>query len=156
MLWFLSALSSLYLVDFILVPTLLLDSNFTAVHKYYRALVRAGATGAWAPTEIWQRVPGTRPDKGAMLTNSKKCSKTNDLAKANYLSKMNIIKHVVNIAKIKAFWGNGTPQLILNYPSRKIVHPSCENPNKDPVKRMDVLCKTLVSLSAISVFFNAL
>ena len=36
-----------------------------------RALVRAGATGAWAPAEIWQRVQGTRPDKGAVLLNKK-------------------------------------------------------------------------------------
>ena len=40
--------------------------------EYPRALVRAGATGAWAPAEIWQRVQGTRPDKGAILVNSKK------------------------------------------------------------------------------------
>ena len=32
-----------------------------------RALVRAGATGARAPAEIWQWVQGTRPDKGAIL-----------------------------------------------------------------------------------------
>ena len=31
----------------------------------FRGLVRAGATGAWAPTEILQRVQGTRPDRGA-------------------------------------------------------------------------------------------
>ena len=37
-----------------------------------RALVRAGATGARAPAEIWQRVQGTRPDKGAILVNSKR------------------------------------------------------------------------------------
>ena len=38
------------------------------------ALVRAGATGAWAPAEIWQQVSDTRPDKGAI--NNNKCSKT--------------------------------------------------------------------------------
>ena len=37
-----------------------------------RALVRAGATGARALAEIWQRVQGTCPDKGAILVNSKK------------------------------------------------------------------------------------
>ena len=36
--------------------------------------VRMGATGAWTPTEIWQLVPGTRPDKSAI--NSKSFSKT--------------------------------------------------------------------------------
>ena len=42
-------------------------------HIYeYRALVRAGATGARAPAELWQRVQGTRPDKGAILVNIKK------------------------------------------------------------------------------------
>ena len=30
----------------------------------FRAVVRKGAMGAWAPAEIQQRVPGTRPDKG--------------------------------------------------------------------------------------------
>ena len=30
---------------------------------HYRDLVRAGATGAWAPVKIEQRVPGTRPQK---------------------------------------------------------------------------------------------
>ena len=40
-----------------------------------RALVRAGATGAWAPSEIWQRVQGTRPDKGAILLNKKNTPK---------------------------------------------------------------------------------
>jgi hypothetical protein len=48
-------------------------------------------------------VPGTRPDKGAILLNNKKCSKNNDLSKVNHLSKMNTIKYGVNIAKIKAF-----------------------------------------------------
>ena len=37
-----------------------------------RALIRAGATGARAPAEFWQWVKGTRPDKGAILVNSKK------------------------------------------------------------------------------------
>ena len=46
------------------------------VQNLTTALVRAGATGAWAPAEIEQRVPGTRPDKGAKLLNSKKGSKT--------------------------------------------------------------------------------
>ena len=41
----------------------------------FRALVRAGASAAWALTEIWQRVPGTRPDKGTLLPNSKKAPK---------------------------------------------------------------------------------
>ena len=46
-----------------------------------RALVRAGTTGACAPTEIWKRVLGTRPDKGATLLNNKKCSKNRQLTK---------------------------------------------------------------------------
>ena len=40
-----------------------------------RVLVRVGAMGAWAPAEIWQRVPCTRPDEGAILLNRVKCSK---------------------------------------------------------------------------------
>ena len=38
---------------------------------YVRALVRAGATGAWAPAKIWQWVQGTRPDEDALLLNKK-------------------------------------------------------------------------------------
>ena len=38
----------------------------------YRALVRAGATGARAPAKFWQRVQGNRPDKGEILQYSKK------------------------------------------------------------------------------------
>ena len=55
----------------------------------YRALVRAGATGARAPAEIWQRVQGTRPDKGAILVNSKKSTPK---LKVNHLSKINSIE----------------------------------------------------------------
>ena len=47
--------------------------NGTYVH--YRDLVRAGATGAWAPAEIWQRVQGTRPDEGAILLSKKSAPK---------------------------------------------------------------------------------
>ena len=36
-----------------------------------RALVRADATGAKVPAEIWQQVPGTRPEKGAIILNYK-------------------------------------------------------------------------------------
>ena len=43
--------------------------------KQGRALVRAGATGAGAPTEIWPRVQGTCPDKGAILLNKKNAPK---------------------------------------------------------------------------------
>ena len=55
----------------------------------YRALVRAGATGARAPAEIWQRVQGTRPDKDAILVNSKKSTPK---LKVNHLSKINSIE----------------------------------------------------------------
>ena len=48
-----------------------------------RALVRADATGAWAPTEIWQQVPGTRPEKGAMILNYKYAPKLD-----NYVIKL--------------------------------------------------------------------
>ena len=44
-----------------------------------RALVRAGATGARAPAEIWQRVPSTHPEKDATLLKSTKCSKIRSL-----------------------------------------------------------------------------
>ena len=59
------------------------------VRLKYRALVRAGATGARAPAEIWQRVQGTRPDKGAILVNSKKSTPK---LKVNHLSKINSIE----------------------------------------------------------------
>ena len=36
-----------------------------------RDLVRMGATGAWAPAEIYQWVPCTRPDRGAILPKSR-------------------------------------------------------------------------------------
>ena len=70
-----------------------------------RVIVRKGATGAWAPAEIWQRVPGTRPDK--------------------------VVYHqtVKNAPKFR-FLREGTQQLTPNYPLRKIGHPSCENPNE--------------------------
>ena len=61
-----------------------------------RALVRAGATGAWAPTEIWQRVHGTRPEKSAILLNIKKCSKLDKEIKVNHLLMLNSIKKGVN------------------------------------------------------------
>ena len=41
-----------------------------------KAFVIAGATDALAPTEIWQRVTGTHPEKGTTLLKSTKCSKT--------------------------------------------------------------------------------
>ena len=44
----------------------------TVAHIVGRALVRAGATGARAPAEIWQRVQSTRPDKGAILVITQK------------------------------------------------------------------------------------
>ena len=62
-------------------------TNFQEI--WYRALVRAGATGARAPAEIWQRVQGTRPDKGAILVNSKKSTPK---LKVNHLSKINSIE----------------------------------------------------------------
>ena len=43
-----------------------------------RDLVRVGATGALAPAEIWQRMAGTHPEKGAILQNNTKCSKTSE------------------------------------------------------------------------------
>ena len=45
-------------------------------YMWYRALVIVGATGARAPADIQQWVPGTRPGKGAILKNSKKFYKT--------------------------------------------------------------------------------
>ena len=39
--------------------------------KLIKVVVRTGATGAQAPTEIWQRVQGTRPDKGEGLPTIK-------------------------------------------------------------------------------------
>ena len=58
-------------------------------HLSHRALVRAGATGTRAPTEIWQRVQGTRPYEGAILVNSKKSTPK---LKVNHLSKINSIE----------------------------------------------------------------
>ena len=58
-------------------------------NNQFRVLVRAGATGARAPAEIWQRVQGTRPDKGAILVNSKKSTPK---LKVNHLSKINSIE----------------------------------------------------------------
>ena len=57
-----------------------------------RALVRAGATGARAPAEIWQRVQGTRPDKAAIIVNSKKSTPK---LKVNHLSKIKQYRIVV-------------------------------------------------------------
>ena len=37
----------------------------TSCQIWSRALVRAGATGARAPAEIWQQVLGTHPEKDA-------------------------------------------------------------------------------------------
>ena len=45
---------------------------------YIRDFIRAGATGAWAPAEICQRVPDTRPEmtmKGWTQKITKKCAK---------------------------------------------------------------------------------
>ena len=70
---------------FIIMPA----SVFESASQLHRALVRAGATGARAPAEIWQRVQGTRPDKGAILVNSKKSTPK---LKVNHLSKINSIE----------------------------------------------------------------
>ena len=36
-----------------------------------RTLVRVGATGTWAPAEVYQRVPCTRPDRGAIILKTR-------------------------------------------------------------------------------------
>ena len=48
-------------------------------------LVRAGATGACAPTESWQRVPGTRPEKGAISLITKNAPKLRNKTKLTHL-----------------------------------------------------------------------
>ena len=70
--------------------------------NYCSALVRAGATGARAPAEIWQQVLGTRSEKGATLLRTRttllkspKCSKIGPLNQNNLKN----IKYGVNIAK---------------------------------------------------------
>ena len=47
----------------------------------------AGAMGAWAPTEIWQRVHVNRPEKHAILLKTKKCSKITILTKGKLFYK---------------------------------------------------------------------
>ena len=45
------------------VHVLLFIGEFFIFGMKIRALVRAGAMGARAPADFWQRVPSTRPDR---------------------------------------------------------------------------------------------
>ena len=50
-----------------MTPAQLMKIPHSMVSVFSSALVRAGATGAWAPVQMKQRVPGTRPQKGLKL-----------------------------------------------------------------------------------------
>ena len=79
----------------------------------FRVFIRVVVTGAWIPTEIWQRVPGTRLDKSAI--NSKNFSKTKwscyKCCKTRFLEERDPTI--------------GPPSLV----KKKIGHLSFENPN---------------------------
>ena len=50
--------------------TISVEKGFMLFHS--RALDRVGATGAWETAEIWQRLPGTCPEKSINSTNAPK------------------------------------------------------------------------------------
>ena len=68
-----------------------------------KAFVIAGATDALAPTEIWQRVMGTHPEKGKNLLNSTKCSKTRSLNQNKPSLKVEQHQICANIVKRRFF-----------------------------------------------------
>ena len=76
-----------------------------------RTVVRAGAIGAWAPAKIWQWVPGTHP--GTIGPSNTKN-----------------IYHGVNMYCKNMVFEERTAEWTSIHLSRKIGHPSCENPNE--------------------------